>query len=171
MLTGETIVLREWRESDLDALASLRNNIKLQTLLMSQPKPNSVERVRTWLTGRSGRDDVAFFVIAKRTDDAVVGYVQVTNIDTFHGHGELGICLSPDAHGKNLAREACELLEAYVLKSLALRKLILKVLVDNQRAIGFYRKFGYRDVGVLEHHHRTADGFHDVLVMERQLTA
>lgn len=171
MLTGDTIVLREWRETDLEALASLRNNIDLQTLLMSQPKPNSVERVRTWLTGRSGRDDVAFFVIASRADDGVVGYVQVTNIDTFHGHGELGICLSPEAQGKDLARDACDLLEAYLLKSLVLRKLILKVLVDNQRAIAFYRKYGYRDVGVLEGHHRAADGYQDVLVMERHLTA
>ncbi len=169
MLTGETILLREWRESDLAALAALRNDIGLQTLLMSQPKPNSVERVRAWLTGRSGHDDLVFFVIASRADDAALGYVQVTNIDTFHGHGELGICLSPDAHGKDLARDACGMLEAYLVKNLVLRKLTLKVLVDNQRAIGFYRKFGYRDVGALERHHRTAEGYHDVLVMERHL--
>ncbi len=169
MLTGETIILREWRESDLAALAALRNDIGLQTLLMSQPKPNSVERVRAWLTGRSGHDDLVFFVIASRADDAALGYVQVTHIDAFHGHGELGICLSPDAHGKDLAREACAMLEAYLVKSLVLRKLTLKVLVDNQRAIGFYRKHGYRDVGVLERHYRTAEGYHDVLVMERHL--
>ncbi len=169
MLTGETIVLREWRESDLDALASLRNNIDLQMLLMSQPKPNSLERVRAWLTGWSGRADAVFLVIVRRVDDAILGYMQVASIDTFHGHGELGICLAPEAHGKNVARDACDLLESYLLKGLALRKLGLKVLTDNHRAIGFYRKYGYRDVGVLERHYRTADGYHDVLVMERHL--
>ena len=170
MLPGETIALREWRESDLDAIAALRNDIALQSLLMTQPRPNSLERVRTWLNSWSTRPDAVFFVIVGRDDDAILGYIQVANIDTFHGHGELGICLSPDAHGKNVARNACDLLEAYLVKIMGLRKLTLKVLVDNQRAIGFYRKVGYRDVGVLERHYRTADGYHDVLVMERRLT-
>ena len=112
-----------------------------------------------------------FFVIVGRADDAVLGYLQVANIDTFHSHGELGICLSPEAHGKNVARDACDLLEAYLVKTLVLRKLTLKVLARNQRAIGFYRKYGYRDVGVLERHYRAADGYHDVLIMERHLSS
>jgi RimJ/RimL family protein N-acetyltransferase len=171
VLSGETIELREWREADLDAIAALRNDIALQTLLMSQPRPNSLERVRTWLSSWAERADAVLFVIVGRADDAVLGYVQVANIDTFHGHGELGICLSRDAHGKNLARDACDLLEAYLVKTLVLRKLTLKVLASNQRAIGFYRKYGYRDVGVLERHYRAADVCHDVLVMERHLSS
>ena len=47
MLQGDTLVLREWREPDLDALAVLRNDIDLQTLLMTQATPNSADRVRT----------------------------------------------------------------------------------------------------------------------------
>jgi RimJ/RimL family protein N-acetyltransferase len=171
VLIGETIVLREWRDSDLDALAALRNNVALQILLMSQPRPNSLERVRAWLTGWSGRADAVFFVIVGRANDEVLGYLQVAQIDAFHGHGELGICLAPEAHGKNYAREACDLVEGYLIRSLALRKLVLKVLANNDRAISFYRKYGYRDVGILERHYRTADGYHDVLVMERHLTA
>ena len=169
MLQGDTLVLREWREPDLDALAVLRNDIDLQTLLMTQATPNSADRVRTWLTQRSSREDMIFFVMSTRADDRVVGYLQVTGIDRFHGHGELGICLSDSAQGRGLAREACDLLESYLRQTLSLRKLILKVLNNNVRAITFYRKYGYRDVGILDRHFRAGDQYHDVLIMERHL--
>lgn len=171
MLQGESVVLREWREPDLEALAALRNDIDLQTLLMAQARPNSIDRVRAWLTERSSREDMVFFVVSTREDDAVVGYLQVAGIDRFHGHGDLGICLSPSAQGHGLAREACDLLESYLRRTFALRKLTLKVLADNSRAILFYRKYGYRDVGTLQRHFRAADQYHDVLIMERHLLA
>lgn len=169
MLLGDKILLREWRESDLSVLASLRNNVELQTLLMSQPRPNSEDRVRTWLNEISARENTVFFVIARHIDDAVEGYLQVTNIDKFSGHGELGICVSPDAQGKGIASEACDVLEQYLSRILMIRKIVLKVLVENYRAVSFYRKRGYRDVGVLKAHHLTAKIYHDVLMMEFEL--
>lgn len=171
MLQGATVVLREWREQDLAALAVLRNDIGLQTLLMTQAKPNSADRVRTWLTERSSREDTVFFVAAASEDDAVLGYLQVVSIDRFHGNGELGICLSPSAQGRGWGTEACDLLESYLRNTLSLRKLTLKVLISNTAAITFYRKRGYRDVGTLERHFRTADRYCDVLIMERHLVA
>lgn len=167
MLQGENVALREWREADLETLARLRNDVELQTLLMARARPNSIDRIRTWLTARASREDTVFFVIA--VADSAIGYLQVADIDLFHGHGKVGICLAPEAHGRDLAREACALLDAYLIGTLGLRKLTLEVLAENTRAIGFYRKIGYRDVGVLQRHFRDGTGFHDVLVMERLL--
>lgn len=169
MLHGDRLVLREWRESDLEALAGLRNDVALQALLMAQARPNSIERVRQWLVDRGAREDMVFFVIAARGDDGALGYVQVASVDRFHGVGELGICLSPSAQGNNLAQEACRLLESYLRSTLGLRKLTLKVLADNTRAIAFYLKNGYREAGRLRGQYRVADQHHDVLVMERFL--
>lgn len=168
MLSGEHAVLREWRESDLDLLAAMRNDVALQRLLMTQARPNSIERVRQWLVDRGGQEDMVFFVIAD-CGDAAVGYLQVANIDRFHGRGELGICLSPQAHGRGIAADACQLLERYVRDTFALHKLCLQVLADNDRAIAFYRKHGYREVGLLRQHFREGDARHDVLLMERLL--
>lgn len=170
MLQGKHLILREWRESDLDALATLRNDVDLQALLMAQAKPNSTENVRVWLHGRSNRDDVAFFVAAA-LDQSVLGYLQVLNIDRSQGVGDLGICFSPAAQGRGLAREACALLELYLRTTLHLRKLTLKVLTSNLRAIAFYRKEGYREVGILERQFRMHDRFEDVMIMEKFIAA
>ena len=171
MLHGDNLVLREWRDSDLGVLAELRNDIELQALLMTQARPNSTERVRSWLSERTSRDDMVFFVVVARSNDAVLGYVQVTNIDRFHGVGELGICLSPAAQGKNLAQEACRLLERYLCHTLTLRKLTLRVLANNSQAIAFYLKHGYREVGRLERQFLIGGRHQDVVIMERFLDA
>lgn len=169
MLQGERLVLREWRESDLQTLALLRNDVELQTLLMARARPNSIEKVRGWLSERSSRDDMAFFIAAARADDTVYGYLQVANIDRYNEIGELGICLAHNVQGNGLAREACQLLDPYLRQVLGLRKLILRVLASNARAVSFYRKNGYRQVGKLERHFRINDQYHDVLIMERFL--
>jgi RimJ/RimL family protein N-acetyltransferase len=169
MLQGDRLTLREWRESDLDVLAELRNDVELQALLMTRAKPNSIERVRRWLVERSSRDDMVFFVAAARMDDATLGYLQVRKIDHHHGTGEFAIGFSPSAQGKHLAQDACRLVYPYLRQTLALRKLTLEVLADNARAIAFYRKNGYREVGRMERHFRAGDSYKDILVMERFL--
>jgi len=170
MLRGNSLVLREWRESDLEDLAALRNDVELQTLLMARVKPNTTDRVRHWLSDRSEREDTLLLVVAAQSSDAVHGYIQVVNIDRLDGVGELGICLAPAAQGSGLASEACQLLEPYLRRIIGLRKLVLKVLATNSRAVAFYRKSGYREVGRLESHFRIDDRFEDVLIMERFLS-
>lgn len=168
MLNGERVVLREWREADLEALAALRNDVGMQRLLMATARPNSVERVREWLIERGSQEHIVFFVVADSADNAV-GYIQVNNIDRFHGRGDLGICLASSAHGRGIAAEACHLLEGYLRDTLALNKLYLQVLSDNKRAIAFYRKYGYSEVGILRQHFREGSARHDVILMERVL--
>lgn len=168
MLLGEHVTLREWREADLPALAELRNDIALQAQLMARARPNPIERVRSWLVERSNQTDMLFFVIAKRSDDTVLGYVQVAALDLFHGTGELGLCLARTAQGVGNAQEAMAMLYAHLRKS-GIRKLGLRVRADNTRALAFYRREGYREIGTMERHYRESDAFIDVILMERFL--
>lgn len=169
MLSGARLTLREWREPDLPTLAALRNDLQLQALLMARARPNSIERVRNWLTDRSASDDMLFFVVASAGDDSVLGYVQVANIDRISGTGELGICLSRGAQGVGLAAECCDLLEVHAQTVYALRKFTLRVLATNRRAIAFYHKRGYRDAGRFERHFLVDGEYQDVILMERFL--
>jgi len=169
MLLGEQVTLREWRETDLPALAELRNDIALQALLMARARPNPIDRVRSWLVKRSNQTDMLFFVIARRSDDAVVGYVQVAALDLFQGTGDLGICLAPTAQGRGNAHEAMALLYAHLRTASGIRKLGLRVRADNARALAFYKREGYREIGRLERHYREGNAFIDVVLMERFL--
>ena len=167
MIGDDRIVLRAWAQDDLDALAKLRNDLTLQEMLMSQPRPNSADRVQNWLTGKSGRDDGVFFVIAERNSDRVLGYAQVVNMNTMHGTGELGICIGPDFQGYGYGASAMALLEDYLKRVFNLRKLLLHVLADNKDAVKFYLKLGFDEVGRMQDHFLNNGEYRDVVIMEK----
>jgi RimJ/RimL family protein N-acetyltransferase len=149
----------------------LRNDIELQFLLMSIPRPNSRALVREWLNRRNTDPEAVFFVIAQCSNDQPVGFLQIVNLDRIHRRGELGICISSMHQGKGFAREAMTLIESYLLTVFCLRKLTLEVLSRNKRALEFYRKIGYLEVGIRLKHFYGGGMFHDVCVMEKFLDA
>lgn len=169
MLDGHEIVLRAWREDDLEPLELLRNNVALQSLLITQPRPNSSEKVRRWLVEKTGSEDVLFFIVAQRASQQCLGYIQLNNIQLLHGTADLGICLAPAAQGQGAGREAMALLERYAQQVFALRKIVLRVLVDNHGAVAFYVRLGFSEVGCLREHVYVNGLYHDVLIMEKRL--
>jgi diamine N-acetyltransferase len=171
MIAAGPIVLRAWRESDIEALQRLRNDIELQQQLMTRPKPNSLADVRNWLNGKAQSADTVFFVIAATHDDSALGYIQLARLDFQQGHGYLGICLAPEQQGRGVGAAACQALFGYAQSVMNLRKILLEVLAGNQHAIGLYRKLGFRPVGQLMEHYCQNRIWHDVLLMERLLSA
>jgi len=170
MISTETVVLRAWQDGDIPALQALRNDIPLQQALMSVPRPNSVSAVRDWLNRKTQSADTVFFVLADKDSNAVVGYVQLANIDTVHRHAALGICIASAQHGTGVAAEACRGLFAYALHTLGLRKIVLEVLAGNDRAVRFYKKIGFVEAGRWRDHFLQDQRWHDVLLMEKILS-
>ena len=167
MIGDDRIELRAWSENDLHALGQLRNDLLLQEMLMSHPRPNSEDRVRDWVTEKSRRDDAVFFVIADRKSDGVLGYIQVVNMDATHGTGELGICIGPQAQGGGYGTAAMQLLEGYLKRVFGTRKLLLHVLADNTGAANFYLKLGFVEVGQMKDHFLSDGKYRDVVIMEK----
>ncbi|MEY4428987.1 MAG: hypothetical protein RLZZ182_1676 [Pseudomonadota bacterium] len=166
MLQGQRVVLRAWQAADVEPLGVLRNDVALQQQLMSQPRPNTPERVQAWLKARSEQSDGVFFVIADRQTDQALGFIQLQHLDLFHGHADLGICLAPEAQGGGRGREAMQLLMGYARSVFSLRKILLQVLLSNTRAIALYESLGFERVGVLKAHFCAQGQHHDVLWME-----
>ena len=161
-------VLRGAEDRDLDVMVALRNDVPLQLLLAAHPQPNTPEQVQAWLNKRRDDRQAVFFVIADGIGDAC-GYLQLTHLDLLDGHGRLGICIAPSAQAKGHAADAVALLEQYARDVLALRKIILTVLTSNIRAVAFYRRIGYSDVGIYRDHFHWSDAYHDMLAMEKLL--
>lgn len=169
MLSGNRIILRDWTANDIETLLALRNDVELQKLLMTNPKPNSREQVIKWASDKSERQDGVFFVVAESNSGKAIGYIQMVDMDILHGRGYLGICLARGTQGKGYGYEALCLLEDHLRATLHLRKIMLYVLATNESAIKFYQRAGFAKVGHL-HEHFCLDGtFYDVLIMEKFL--
>lgn len=167
MLAAKPATLRPPLPSDETFLVRLRNYFQTQSLLLALPRANSARRVGEWIHAVLNDPHSVFFIVD--VAGAPAGFVQIRQMDFVHGTGELGIFIDARARGRGVAATALRLLERYVVRTFRLRKVILRVRADNARAIAFYRKCGYRAVGVHRRHFYHAGRYHDVAVMEHLL--
>jgi diamine N-acetyltransferase len=169
MLETEKTLLRSPLAEDKQFLLVMRNDVELQGMLMSRAKPNNSSRIDEWIDKRLSDEYGVFFVIADSKTNTPVGYIQLLRMDFIHQRGDLGICIDKHHHGKGYAKDALLLLESYVRNLFNIRKIVLQVLNENLRAIRFYEKMGYRNVGTLQEHFYLNNEFHDVLLMEKKI--
>ena len=171
MLKGDKVELRAWQEEDVATMKMIRNDVQLQEKLMSEARPNSIERTRQWLSEKTQHPDTLFFVIATTDKNQPIGFVQVTDINRRSGWGYLGICLIPSQQAKGLGSKVLNLLENYLIQVTGLRKLLLHVVGNNVPAIKLYKKYGFKEVGILKAHHKQSTGYQDVMLMEHLLAS
>lgn len=136
-------------------------------MLMTQPRPNSMPRVRGWLDKFAASPDAILLIIAAARGGNPLGFVQLSGLDLLHGTADLGICLGASARGKGHGAEALRLIEAYAVAVFHLRKILMRVLAENTRAIALYRESGYREAGVLRAHFYQQGTFKDVVLLEK----
>ena len=160
--------LRPAREEDADFFVDLRNDIDLQYLLMARARGSTLAQVTDWLRSRS-EGQVIFLVVADRDTDAPAGFIQLASVDEVSRHGDLGICIADAFQGKGYAEQALLTFEAYLRDTLNISKVSLSVLSANRRAIEFYLKLGYREVGTQLAHFYWEGELHDVLLMEKAI--
>ena len=122
-----------------------------------------------WQQRLAENPDAILLLIATARSGRPVGFVQLTALDTLHGTADLGICLAASARGKGHAAEALRLLEEYAVAVFNLRKILLRVLAENTRALALYRQVGYREIGVLQRHFYQDRAYKDVVLMEKFL--
>jgi len=170
-LTHRLTGLRPPLKEDSTFLFGLRNDLELQSQLLSLPRPNSPERVQEWVARIAGDEHSVFFIIHECGAIDPVGFIQVREMNFVHGHGVLGICLSPEARGCGHGSAAIHLIQEYCRCIFGLRKLTLQVLGSNEGAVRLYLRLGWRLVGTLEAHFYYNGSHHNVLVMERLLSA
>jgi diamine N-acetyltransferase len=163
------IKLRQPEDSDLDLLVSMRNDLDLQAMLMSLPRASNTQRVRDWLNNHLGNPHSVFFIIAEITTNSPCGYIQITNIDFVHRHGELGICIDSSFQSKGYGKQAIITIEEYLREVFNLRKITLKVLERNHAAIRLYEILAYQKVGINKEHFYHKRAWHNMVIMEKLL--
>jgi diamine N-acetyltransferase len=166
MIGGDIVCLRPWRESDINFLGELRNDVAIQSQLLSRVRGSSRVQIHDWIQKFSSSNDRLFFVIARCQDNEPVGFVQVTEIDYIDRRGELGICIGRQYQGRRYGTEAVSLISTYLAKHWNYRKLYLRVRSDNFRAYHLYQASGFRECGRLISHVFIEGHWHDVALME-----
>ena len=160
------VTLRIPVKGDFAVLSGLRNDSEVQRQLMIEPQQYSPAQVRAWIRRRTRDANGAFWVIDRGVP---CGFVQLTRVDRKAGTADLGICLARSARGKDIAAKAMGLLEAHVKKKLHCKKLTLRVLRVNHRAVALYRKLKFKMLEIKRRHHFDGAHWRDVVFMEKAL--
>ena len=166
IIKGSIVNLRPWNEADLPTITALRNDVVLQAKLLAIARGSKESEVRDWLEKRSSGTDKLFFVIAEPSSDDAIGYLQFLDIDPVNLHADMGICLSPASQSKGAGTEALKLVLAELADKTKLRKVNLRVRVDNPAAIRCYRGVGFLQSGLLVEHVFIEGTWQDIVLME-----
>jgi RimJ/RimL family protein N-acetyltransferase len=109
-IVTERLLLRPYRESDLEALYAIRSRDDVMRFLYEEPL--SRDEAHENLMERIGRDalrregDELKLAIEQRETGRMIGGANLTWSSAVHKQGEIGFMQHPDQHGRGYAREA-----------------------------------------------------------------
>jgi len=166
----EEVLLRPFEERDFEALAGIRRDGGLQSLLLSVPSPEGDGAIREWLSRRQSEPGGSFRVIEKKSTGEPLGYVQVSQVHRKNRYGYLGIVICENTRGLGIGHASLRLLLMHAKQDLGLVKLMAEIRKDNTASVRLHLSLGFRIVGTMEKHFIDVHSRrHDVLLVERSL--
>lgn len=151
-------------ERYLSGLTTLLNDTENQELVGGSLEAKNEDQVLKWLHLKNTDHNTHIFAITYQSMFA--GYVLITSIDRINGHALFGINISRSWQGKGLGAVAMNYVHRFCKDNLSLRKLVLYVRADNQRAISLYERLGYKPVGCLQKHINVNGSYFSNNIME-----
>jgi len=146
MFSTERLILRSFRESDMDDLLRLHNNALVQrtlTLDYIVPRgPKHREKIQE-LT----QNPLFFDIITLKDTGEFMGLSSIVVGVAKNRDGNFGIALHPDYWNKGYGNEVTKFVVDYSFRSLAMNRLSLDVFASNLPAISLYKKIGFIEEG------------------------
>src|SRR6478609_6878015 len=161
------IYLREINKTDISTLNKWRNDKEIIDTLGSVFRYINEETDLNWFENymRTRTNNVRL-AICTQGNDALVGVVNLTNIDWQNRNAEFSIMIGEKtSQGKGYGTEATTMMIKHCFENLNLHRLYLHVLDYNTKAIDMYKKVGFKEEGKLKQCIYKNNKYHDMLVM------
>jgi RimJ/RimL family protein N-acetyltransferase len=158
-LSTERLLLRPFREDDLDRLADWQSRPDVARFLYWEPR--SREEAAAALAKRLGEakleqdDDVLSLAVERREDGLLLGDTSVWLRSVEHRQVEIGYVFHPDAAGHGYATEASRALLDFAFAQLNAHRVYARTDARNTRSASLLRRLGMRE----EAHLREAEIF------------
>ena len=165
LLHGERLLLRPFRPSDLAerrVLGQAREVLRGYGVEADAAAMLTEAAARRWVEEHTGQP----LAWAIEVEGYLVGAVRLHGRDLHDARASLAIGLLDDALlGRGLGREAIGLVLRHGFGALGLRRVGVRVLASNERAIGCYRACGFHEEGHEREAARTHMGWEDDVIM------
>jgi RimJ/RimL family protein N-acetyltransferase len=154
MLKGERIILRAIERSDLALLWAFNNDMEVELAGGGDPPmPQSMAQVEADFDREASQGGRSSGHFAIEVEGQMIGQCALHSFDNTGRTCELGIAIGDKAFwGRGFGKEAVSLLVDYAFRQRNMRKVWLRVLGVNARAIAAYRACGFEEEGRLKAH-------------------
>lgn len=117
-LETERLVLRRYKETDIDAMYDIITDKRLSIYIKfpDKTKEEELECIKEWI---NGADDSKYekWVIERKEDQAIVGNIDVNTVVKKHNYCNVGYTIRYDYWGNGYAAEALKVVSDYLLDS------------------------------------------------------
>lgn len=142
MRTTERLVLRPFREADLDPWAALNTDPEVMKYLGQTLTREESDRIASGVNKRYAIDGTGFLAIERRTDGAFLGACGLQFTPWYPDDFEIGWRLAREYWGHGYATEAAASWLEYGFTTMELTKVISVTDTPNLRSIGVMRRLG-----------------------------
>ena len=149
-IQGDTIVLRAISMEDADLPMELINDAETEKMLGGSSFPVSIEGQEKWIAAQTGRTDVLRCIVALKENDAGIGTVILSDIDTKNGVAQVHIKMDKQrGRGKGYGTDALNAIVKYAFDEMRLNCIYADVLEYNKASQKLFEKCGFHRDGVL----------------------
>ncbi|OAB38631.1 acetyltransferase [Paenibacillus macquariensis subsp. defensor] len=147
---GDRIVLREYRDSDLDHIRQWVNDPEItntlsDNFLYPHSKYETESFFRMMVEGKSSNKS---FIIAVKDSLEYIGQIDLYKIDWKNRFAHLAVVIGRKEYlGKGYGSDAIRILQKFTFEELNLNRIELEVYEYNERAYKCYLKCGFKEEG------------------------
>lgn len=171
LLQDDILGLRAPEPCDTDAYQALRNDLGSVANLIGYVRGLPQNKIAEWIANIDNKIALTLTAVLL-SDHRPVGYVHVGDIEPMGATCHIGLAIFvPADRGKGYGGRVLRLTLNYLRDWLKIRKVSLRVLVDNHAAISLYRQFGFEVEGTLKDQYFIDGRYRSVLLMSKFLDA
>lgn len=167
-LENERIYLRAIEPVDLESMYAIENNPELWEV-SSFTVPYSRYVLKQYIEQSSNdiyTDKQLRLMICRKTDNAILGIVDITDFVPLHGRAAVGVVVHQEYRRQGYASDAIVLLCQYAFNFLHLKQLYAYVSVDNEASIKLFSSCGFIQNGILKDWLKVGNVYKNVAFMQ-----
>lgn len=153
-LRSERLLLRPWRDDDLDALAALCADAEVMAHFPSPLDRAGSAALLARLQAHQVEHGFTFWALERQADEALIGFTGLARVGfeaPFVPAVEIGWRLAHACWGQGYALEAAQCALGFAFAELALKEVVSFTVSANRRSWGLMQRLGM--------HHNPADDF------------
>lgn len=171
MISDTNIYLRAPEPGDLSTMYAVENDRSLwQSSAVRAPM--SMYKLRQFVEAYDANvlaTDSGRFTICRRSDDALLGFIDYFELDTLNRRTGIGLVVLEEYRGKGYGTASINLLAEYLGRELGLHALWAVIAQDNQPSRATFEAAGFTTSGRLRSWIRTGSTYTDALLYQRLL--